>query len=165
MTTPGGTRAKGQGVPRVPTGAELRETGTAAWKRSIQTLIDRGLDAKPYLDTVLRYARAVDDEEGARQVWVDAGRPTLTLGGATGAAEVEHPLVKIVRDAAKLANDFAKQLGLDPVSVQRTTAKRVGPGRPMGAASSFDRQTSSRGRMDAEPARITQLTAVKGGKP
>lgn len=139
--------------------AGLRTPGKGAFKRALAALEAREIDPTHYMDTIVRYARAVDDEEGARAMWVSAGRPTIGHGGATGSAEVEHVLVKIVRDAAKHANDIGKQLGLDPNSVQRAVPKKV-PGRPMGGASSPDRQF---GKMDPEPGRVMPLRAVQAG--
>ena len=92
------------------------------------------------VDSLERYGRAVERAEMLICEWVTAGRPLITLGGATGKAEVPHPLVRMIQDAEALADRFAKSL--------RATGK---VGRPAGSGSAADREES------APPARIRRV--------
>lgn len=127
---------------RCPAG--LTAEGKAAFRHAVEQLADP--DA--HSDAVLRYVRAVDAAARMHQQWADDGYPATTLGGATGAAVVPHPLPKMVRDAQAFAQSLGDDLNLLP-KVKR------GVGRPRGVAQAPDRVAAS------EPPR---LTAVKGGR-
>lgn len=124
---------------KAPSG--LNAPGRAAWRAAIESL---GESAGLRRDAAERYARAVDDEAHLRSEWDALGRPVLTAGGATGSASVPHPLPKMIRDAAVLANALADEVGLG--------AGKRGAGRPAGAVSAKDRK--------GEPPKFTRLRAV-----
>lgn len=47
---------------------------------------------------------------GIEAAWVEAGRPLLTEGGATGSAIVPHPLVKMLAESRRDVDRFARAL-------------------------------------------------------
>lgn len=55
-----------------------------------------------------RYRAAVALVEKLRQAWVDEGEPVLALGGSTGRAPVPHPLIRMIQEAERDADRFAK---------------------------------------------------------
>jgi hypothetical protein len=95
------------------------------------------------------YARAVDLVDRLEVEWEKIGFPLLTLGGATGAADVPHPVVKMLAEARRDVLRFGQALGLDPVSATRTT-KRA-PGGQTGQQTAADR---------AAPPPVTKLRAT-----
>lgn len=85
-----------------------------------------------------RYAAAVAAVASLQAHWEHEGRPVMTLGGATGSAEVPHPLPAQIALARREAAALGAQLGLDPLSRMKL-ARHIGAGRPPGAASAADR--------------------------
>lgn len=85
-----------------------------------------------------RYAAAVAVVATLEAHWERDGRPAMTLGGATGSAEVPHPLPAQIALARREAAQLGAQLGLDPLSRMKL-ARHIGAGRPPGAASAADR--------------------------
>lgn len=69
-----------------------------------------------YEHVVERYACAVEREHELRREWVELGRPKVTMGGATGKAEVVHPLLAKIESAEAHAQRLATDLGLLPGS-------------------------------------------------
>jgi len=65
---------------------------------------------------ITRYARAVEREHLLRDEWVALGGPIISLGGATGKAEVVHPLIARIEAAETHAQRLATDLGLLPGS-------------------------------------------------
>lgn len=59
-------------------------------------------------DAVARYELAVEIAQELRLKWEAEGRPTTTLGGATGRSTVEHPLLTLLLKWEKAASDLAK---------------------------------------------------------
>jgi hypothetical protein len=59
-----------------------------------------------------RYEEACERRSLLVDEWVAAGRPFLTFGGATGKAEVMHPLVKALNEADALCDRLAKAVGV-----------------------------------------------------
>lgn len=90
-----------------------------------------------------RYAAAVAAWRVLEHQWTDLGRPGTTLGGATGQAHVPHPLVSQIAVARREAAQLGSMLGLDPRGRQKLS-RRVGAGRPPGAASAPDRAAPPR---------------------
>jgi len=72
--------------------------------------------------------------------WEQLGRPVMTLGGATGRAQVPHPLLKVMSDADGLCDRLEQAL-----------RRRGVPGRPPGAVSAPDR---------VEPPKLRRLKSV-----
>jgi hypothetical protein len=101
---------------------------TAAGKRAAQrarAALDRqGHDTELMDELVNRYARFVDDAANLRAQWESLGSPGLAEGGATGSAQVAHPLLKQVQEAEKLAAQFGADCGI-------TIKAKRGPGRPV----------------------------------
>lgn len=101
---------------------------TAAGKRAAQrarAALDRqGHDTELMDELVNRYARFVDDAANLRAQWEALGSPGLAEGGATGSAQVAHPLLKQVQEAEKLAAQFGADCGI-------TIKAKRGPGRPV----------------------------------
>jgi hypothetical protein len=86
-----------------------------------------GEDATLYVEPLLHYARACDDEETARDAWELDGRPMHAVG-STGAL-VAHPIAKAVRDAQAHTVKLARELGLSPesrASMGRTRGQQSG---------------------------------------
>jgi hypothetical protein len=101
---------------------------TAAGKRAAQraraALERQGHDTELMDELVNRYARFVDDAANLRAQWESLGSPGLAEGGATGSAQVAHPLLKQVQEAEKLAAQFGADCGI-------TIKAKRGPGRPV----------------------------------
>lgn len=104
-----------------------------AWNRAVAALERSGRDPEHFYDAIHAFAKATEDAEDARALWEGEGKPWTALGGATGQAEVPHPLVKLVQDAQAIAAKYGVALGLDP------SGKKV-IGRPAGASSAPDRK-------------------------
>ena len=90
--------------------SSLNTRGQDAYISAVETLQAIGEDADLYGETIIRYARACDDEETARQAWAMDGNPMHAVG-STGAL-VAHPLSKAHRDAMAHAAKLADSLGL-----------------------------------------------------
>lgn len=101
---------------------------TAACKKAAQrarlALERQGHDPELMDELVNRYARAVADAANLRKQWEALGSPGLAEGGATGSAQVAHPLLKQVQEAEKLAALFGADCGL-------TIKAKRGPGKPV----------------------------------
>lgn len=67
-----------------------------------------------YRDAVVRYAAAVELSGAIERAWVEAGRPVIEFGGATGKAVVAHPLLGELRRTQAAAAALGSALGLDP---------------------------------------------------
>lgn len=89
---------------------------------------------------VARYAAAVGAWAALEAQWKHAGRPGTALGGATGTAQVPHPLIAQIAVARREAAQLGAALGLDPLGRWKMQ-RRTGAGRPAGAASAPDRST------------------------
>jgi hypothetical protein len=61
-------------------------------------------------DAQERYRRAVELAAAIRVEWEELGCPLTTEGGATGRAVVPHPLVKMMAEADRDADRFARPL-------------------------------------------------------
>src|SRR5437660_1986393 len=85
-----------------------------------------------------RYAAAVAAWASLEAQWEHLGRPGTALGGATGSAQVPHPLLAQIALARRQAAELATLLGLDRTGRLRL-ARHIGAGRPPGAASAADR--------------------------
>lgn len=59
-------------------------------------------------DAEQRYRDAVALVEKLRAAWAAEGEPVLALGGSTGRAPVPHPLVRMIQEAERDADKFAK---------------------------------------------------------
>ncbi len=95
--------------------------------RSARLALERqGHDVNLMEELVNRYARAVEDAHNLRKQWEALGSPGLAEGGATGSAQVAHPLLKQVQEAEKLAAQFGADCGL-------TIKAKRGPGKPVAA--------------------------------
>jgi hypothetical protein len=95
-----------------------------AGERARLALQRQGHDVDLMDELVNRYARAVDDASNLRKQWEALGSPGLAEGGATGSAQVAHPLLKQVQEAEKLAAQFGADCGL-------TIKAKRGPGKPV----------------------------------
>ena len=84
-----------------------------------------------------RFTAAVERERALRKEWQAQGMPITTLGGATGSAEVMHPLLAELRQAEA----HASRLGREILAAKKPAAKSVG-GRPQGSSSAPDRAAS-----------------------
>ena len=58
-------------------------------------------------DLQAQYERAKELAEQIEATWVAEGRPLTSLGGATGRAEVIHPLVTLLQSARRDVDRFA----------------------------------------------------------
>lgn len=105
----------------------LTDEGQEAWKHATDRLGDSAPD---FVESIERYAYAVDTAARLRAEWIELGRPTLTDGG--GGRTFKHPMPGMIAEADLQAHRFANALGLNP-----DTGKR--PGRPPGATSAKDR--------------------------
>lgn len=130
--------------PKSPAG--LHPAGRAAWKRGWETLDALGEDPPLSRDALFRYCEAIDVWTHVRDEWVKLGRPVYAFGGATGTAEVAHPLLRELHTARKEAQALGSALGFDP-SGRRRLSRRSGAGRPQGAASAADRAQPARRRL------------------
>jgi hypothetical protein len=61
-------------------------------------------------DLLAQYEKAKELVSGIEQAWIAEGKPLLTEGGATGSAIVPHPLVKMLAEARRDVDRFAKPL-------------------------------------------------------
>jgi hypothetical protein len=95
-----------------------------AAERARLALQRQGHDVDLMDELISRYARAVDDAANLRKQWEALGSPGLAEGGATGSAQVAHPLLKQVQEAEKLAAQFGADCGL-------TIKAKRGPGKPV----------------------------------
>jgi hypothetical protein len=95
-----------------------------AAERARLALQRQGHDVDLMDELINRYARAVDDAANLRKQWEAIGSPGLAEGGATGSAQVAHPLLKQVQEAEKLAAQFGADCGL-------TIKAKRGPGKPV----------------------------------
>lgn len=102
----------------------MSPAGKKAAQRARMAIERQGLDPDLLTDLVDQYARAVDDVDHLRSAWNALGRPAMTDGGATGKAEVAHPLIRQIHEAEKLAASLAENVGL-------TIKSKRGPGRPV----------------------------------
>ena len=82
-----------------------------------------------FSDAADRYSRAVDLEQAIRSEWKSVGSPLLAEGSM--GQLVEHPLVKMLKEAERDSARFLELVG-----------KRR-PGRPVGATSAPDRPVSA----------------------
>lgn len=60
--------------------------------------------ADVHSDAVAAYERAKERADLIFAAWVEAGRPVLAEGGATGRAPVSHPLLKSMNEADALVD-------------------------------------------------------------
>ena len=116
--------------------AELAEAGARAEAEA--TLQAIGEEVELSVGAIDRYALAVASWRTLEAQWAQLGRPATTLGGATGTAQVPHPLIAQVAVARREAALLGGVLGLDPRG-RHVLSRRVGAGRPAGAASAPDR--------------------------
>jgi P27 family predicted phage terminase small subunit len=126
---------------RPPSG--LTAAARAAWQEAVATLAEIGEAPELSRGALDRYARAVGVWRQLERDWVKLGRPALALGGATGKVEVPHPLLGQIALARREAATLGGLLGLDPQG-RRKLSRRVGAGRPPGAASAPDRAAPPR---------------------
>lgn len=61
-------------------------------------------------DAVARYVAAQALVAKLEAEWASAGEPVMAVGGATGRAPVPHPLVKMIQDARRDCDRFARAL-------------------------------------------------------
>ena len=61
-------------------------------------------------DLAAQYEAAKELVAGIEAAWVAEGKPLLTEGGATGSAIVPHPLVKMLAEARRDVDRFARAL-------------------------------------------------------
>jgi len=121
-------------APRPPKG--LDPTARAAWHRAVTVLGALGEDPALSLEPLAAFARAVGDVARLRAQWRKAGSPGTTAGSA--GQLTPHPLVVSIERAERWAHELGEALGLDP-QARRKLARRIGAGRPAGAASAPDR--------------------------
>jgi hypothetical protein len=82
-----------------------------------------------------RYKRATAFVTQLRKEWVKLGKPTMAEGGSTGSVLGSHPLVKMIAEAERDADRFAKALkvlavkhaGPSSVAVAREFAEDLAP--------------------------------------
>lgn len=118
----------------------VTDDGRRAFADAVRALEDDGRDADVHGEQIRRYARAADMAALLRSEWLEAGRPTTTLGGSGGKATVAHPLVVEISRASEVAQRAWRELLYPP--------RRGAVGRPTGATSAPDR---------AEPTRIRRV--------
>lgn len=121
-------------TPRPPKG--LDPTARAAWHRAAAVLRALGEDPELSVEPLAALARALGDVARLRAQWRKAGSPGTTAGSA--GQLIAHPLVVEIEKAERWAHELGESLGLDP-QARRKLARRVGAGRPAGAASAPDR--------------------------
>jgi P27 family predicted phage terminase small subunit len=114
----------------------LNPTGRAAWRRAVAVLRELGEDPGLSAEPLAAFARAAGDAAELRAQWRAAGSPATTDGSA--GQLVAHPIVPLLERSERWAHELGEALGLDPQS-RRKLARRVGSGRPPGAASAPDR--------------------------
>jgi P27 family predicted phage terminase small subunit len=135
-------------LPALKPPARSTRAARAAFREAVATLEAIGEDATLSRGAIERYALAVGAWRELERAWLDAGRPSTTLGGSTGSVEVPHPLVAQLAQARAHAAELGDRLGLDP-QARRRLARRTGAGRPAGAASAPDRAAPPRRRLKA----------------
>jgi phage terminase small subunit len=132
-------RAEEQVAPAPLDTAALSAQASARARAEAQaTLAAIGEPLELNAGAVERYAAAVAAWECLEAQWQHAGRPGSALGGATGQAQVPHPLLAQIAQARREAAQLGTLLGLDPAGRMRLS-RHVGAGRPPGAASAADR--------------------------
>lgn len=131
-------------MPRPPRG--LDASGRAAWRRGAAVLLELGEPVELSLEPLVAYARAASDVAELRRQWAKAGRAG-TIEGARG-LPVVNPQLAAIDKAERLLLELGATLGLDP-QARRRLSRRVGAGRPPGAASSADRAAPPRRRLKA----------------
>ena len=87
------------------------------------------MQSRMYEDAWGRYQEQVALVKALRAKWVRLKKPLTALGGATGRADVIHPLVAEIQDAEMRADRLLK-----------SCLEKRKVGRPRGAASAPDRQ-------------------------
>lgn len=102
----------------------MNAAGKKAMQRARMALERQGHDPELMDELIDRYARFIDDAANLRKQWEAIGSPGLAAGGATGSAEVAHPLLKQIQEAEKLAAAAGAECGL-------TIKAKRGPGRPV----------------------------------
>ena len=102
----------------------MTAAGKKATQRARMALERQGHDPELMDELVDRYARFIEDAARLRKQWESIGSPGLAAGGATGSAEVAHPLLKQVQEAEKLAAQSGTDCGI-------TIKAKRGPGRPV----------------------------------
>lgn len=112
--------------------------GDQARAEAQATLTALGEPVEMSAGAVDRYAAAVAAWASLEAQWEHAGRPGVALGGATGTAQVPHPLLAQIALARREAAQLASLLGMDPTGRMKLS-RHVGAGRPPGAASAPDR--------------------------
>jgi phage terminase small subunit len=134
--------------PPVDTDALAQQVRDDAYQEAHATL--EAIGEPPELNTgaIDRYAAAMVVWQTLEAEWERDGRPGTALGGATGSAEVPHPLITQIAGARREAAILGAALGLDPRGRQKLS-RRVGAGRPPGAASAADRAAPPRRRLRA----------------
>lgn len=119
--------------------AQLAADAEAAARAEAQATLEAiGEPLELSTGAVDRYALAVAGWRTLEAQWAQLGRPATTLGGATGTAQVPHPLIAQIAVARREAALLGGMLGLDPRG-RHVLSRRVGAGRPPGAASAPDR--------------------------
>jgi phage terminase small subunit len=134
----------GSRAPRPPSG--LDTVGRAAWRRAAAVLVELGEPVELSLEPLAAYARACSTAARLRSGWKRLGHPELAPG-STGQPAL-HPLLGAIERAERFAFELGQSLGLDPDS-RRRMSRRIGAGRPAGAASAADRAAPARRRLRA----------------
>lgn len=126
----------------------LGAAGKAAWAQAKTVINEQTAPADRFAEAAKRFARAVDTADRLNREWAKKKRPLLAKGGATGKADVPHPLIRMIAEAERDAAKFGSMLGLDPKS-----RKELGslPGRP---------QERVPERAAGEPAKVVPLRAA-----
>jgi hypothetical protein len=132
----------------VDTSELAARVAASARKEAEETLAAIGEPPELNIGAIERYAAAVVVWQTLEAEWERAGRPGTALGGATGSAQVPHPLIGQITVARREAALLGAALGLDPRGRQKL-ARRIGAGRPPGAASAPDRAQPPRRRLRA----------------
>jgi hypothetical protein len=114
------------------------EVAASAAEEARRTLTAIGEDSELSEGAIDRYVAAVVVWKMLEAGWVKLGRPATTLGGATGLSQVAHPLIGQMAAARRECAELGAAIGLDVRSRLRLN-RRVGAGRPAGAASALDR--------------------------
>lgn len=81
-----------------------------------------------------QYEAAKELVQGIENAWIEAGRPLLTEGGATGSAIVPHPLVKMLAEARRDVDRFARALVARHRGPEAKAVVRAGMGRAPSSA-------------------------------
>lgn len=87
----------------------LTPAGVEAWQLAVDHLGD---DAPLFVDSIRRYACAVDMAARLRADWIDRGAPMMAEH--TNGALYEHPIVKQIRGAEREAATYARALKITP---------------------------------------------------